>query len=261
MKRRSALLAGAALLASTLSRAGETIRPVTLLILPFENATGRRSLDPLQAGIPDLLTAFLAPGSDRLEIVERSKLDVLLAEQSLRWENVMEKKSYGELGRLAQARYLVRGSFISQGRTLRIQALLYETETMRLVKSFEAQGEPASLNAMLDKIASELASSLSGGVQASPAVRRAELPSDPDPQVNLHLIYGLGYYYGGQYTQAIPEFMKILALEPRHADAEYWLIQSYVGAHLKSHAALEAKEFLKLFPQDRRGDEVRKMKF
>src|SRR5438046_8149775 len=79
---------------------------MTFLILPFENSTGRPELNSLTTGVPDLLTSDLTVSSEGIQVVEREKLDAIMAEQSLKWENVMKDKAYGRLGRLAQAQYI-----------------------------------------------------------------------------------------------------------------------------------------------------------
>jgi len=223
----------------------------SLLILPFDNATGQAEYRSLEKGIPDLLTAFLAPQSDVIQVVERERLESVMAEQSLNWESLIkEGQSLSRVGQLVQARYIVRGSITAVGKKVLLQAGVYETETTRLVKSSQAEGSMKDLNQMCEKLA--------GGILASitPADRkpdsRSVLPLDPDPQRNIQLIYGMGYFHHSQYAKAIPEFMKMLSRNEQDVDARYWLIQSYRKAGMKDHADFELQEFGTRFPKDDR---------
>jgi len=223
-----------------------------LLILPFDNATGQAEFNSLKTGIPDFLSVALAVHSDAIQVVERARLDAIIAEQGLKWENVMKDKAYGRLGQLTQAHYILRGSFMPDPQGLRIEALLYETETTRLLKTFEARGPQKSLNAMSERLVVDLI--------AAVIPEKGALPVDADPETHLHMARGLASYHQGEYYKAIPEFMKILAVQPRLADAKYWLYKSYMGAGLKDSAEVEGKEFLQFFPNDPRSKEIREAK-
>ena len=223
---------------------GVAAEPVTVLILPFENATGRAAGKALENGFPDLVTAYLTAASDKIELVEREKLEGIMAEKSLAWENLLKDPSGQRAGRLVQAKYVLRGSVTGDGDHLQATGLLYETETTRLVKSFTGAGRPA---AAAQAIASGVAQVFSAPLKPLPA-----LPADADPETSLHMIYGLGYYHQGQYAKAFPEFMMILAKTPRDPGAKYWLGKSFYAMGMKTHASLEFKQFLEWFPKDPR---------
>src|SRR3989338_2600156 len=226
--------------------------PATLLILPFKNATGRAELDSLKKGLPDLLAVSFTDHADKVIILERRKLEAIMAEQSLKWENVMTQKAF-QLGQLTQARYIVMGSLMDDHKGLRLQALLYETETTRLVKFFMVSGSVKQIDALCDKLVGDMIRFVETADKAAQSeTHRVELPPDPDPETSLLMAQGLSFYHQNEFAKAIPEFMKVLEKQPQHVDAKYGLVKSYVGAGLKEDAALEAKDFLRLFPNDPR---------
>jgi tetratricopeptide (TPR) repeat protein len=222
--------------------------PSRLVILPFENSTNRAELDRLRWGVPDFLIVSFGDHPNDVEIVERQKLEALMSEQSLKWENVLEAKSFSKVGQLAQARYILRGSILPVGKKPQLQALLFDTETTRLLKSFEAAKSAASVEAQCDSIAAQVATFL----RSAPRPAGVQAPSDSDPVTRQQFASGLAYFHQGQYAKAIPEFMKVLSTNPRHADAKYWLWQSYQSAGLRDQAAIEAKDFAEKFPNDLR---------
>lgn len=226
----------------------------TVLMAPFENSTGDASLRPLEKGAPDLIAAFLAPQSDRIQIVDRDDLERVMAEHSSSWEQVMTPSGAQQAGRLVQAKYLFRGSITGTDGRLTLQGMLYETATSRLVKTFEATGARKDINGSCQTLADGLAAYFSAPAKPLPA-----LPVEKDPETNLHLVQGLGFYYNGIYAKAFPEFMKILQDHPHHADAMYWLTKSFAAGGLEENASLEAAQFVKQFPTDPRVQEMRSL--
>src|SRR5690242_17114468 len=118
-------------LAAGMARADET---PSVLILPFESSSSRPWQARSDSGASELVAAFLEPHADRVKLVDRDQLEAVMAEHALRWENVMNDKST-DVGRLVQARYILRGSVLSEHRGWLVHGFLYDTETARLVKS------------------------------------------------------------------------------------------------------------------------------
>ena len=225
--------------------------PSTLLITPFDNATGEKKLDSLKEGLPDLLIAFFAPYHERISIVDRQVLNQFFAEKSLSWEGFKEKDSVDQLGKLVQAQYVLRGSIAGKHEALSITVTLQETETTRVLKTFEGHGRPAGLSDLAQNLAAQIAAYFKADPQ-----KFSELPTDEDPVKNLNLIYGLGYYHNGQFADAITYFSKILKDHPDDESARYWLGKSFYDADMKDHAWVEFEQFLKSFPESEKAKEV-----
>jgi len=227
------------ILKPTFSYAGSPV-----LILPFENATKDKEYDGLEKGIPALLTAYLSPYSDAITLIDRDQLEAIAHETALHKEGLTNPADMKKLGKVLQAKFILRGSFTNQGNGIQSRAFLYETDTARLVKSFETESNKSHLTLLCQKMAGEVAAFFQ--TELKPL---AELPPETDPEVNLHMIYGLGYFYSGQFHKAFPEFMKILERNPDHALAKFWLGKCFFGAGLKDHAQIEADQFVKKYPQ------------
>ena len=225
--------------------------PPTVLIVPFDNATGDPTYGGLEHGIRDLLAAMLSRHAGRLRVVERERLDVLASERSLSWQQYAGERG-AEAGGLAPAQYIVRGSFTLSNGRLEVQALLYETETTRLVTSAKAAGDANSPIQICDELAATLTK-----VPASTAAAPWTLPADDDPERSRLMIDGLGKFYTGQFHQAVPAFMKILARHPEDGSARYWLARSFYSAGLRGHAAIELRTFLRSSPGHVRAAEAR----
>ncbi|HEY7651814.1 MAG TPA: CsgG/HfaB family protein [Methylomirabilota bacterium] len=224
--------------------------PPTLLLLPFDNATGDPGLAGWERGVPDLLAAVLSRHTGLVRVVEREQLDAIARERSLSWQQYVAQTSLNRMGSLSQARYVARGSFTRTGDRLHVQALVYETETTRLVASAEARGAPATLVSVCEELADRIAKAL-------PTNAPPSLPVDDDPERSLLMIQGLGHFYSSQFNKAVPAFMKILAKHPDDALARYWLARSFYEAGLRQHAAIELQAFLNSSPNHVKAAEVR----
>ena len=223
-----------------------------ILILPFDNATGNQEFDALEEGLPDLLTAFLTPYDDQLRIIDRILMEEIFAERSLSWQGFSEKDAFQKAGQLAQARYILRGSISGSANLLGINALLYETETTRLIRSIESRVPSNQLTSAVQDLAQQLAEHFETEIPEVP-----ELPLEEDPVKSVNLMYGLSYYYAGQYEKALTYTMKILENDADDELGRYWLARSFLGAGLEDHARLEFQDFLARFPDSPKAGEIK----
>lgn len=250
---RSVNLISATLLSGLLLvSASVAATPHTVLVIPFENATARVDLDGLEEGMAELLTVCLSAYPEHLAVVDRSTLDALVHEQSLGWEEYVGSRSLASIGRIVRARYVLRGSFTENDGVLHVQALLFESDTTRLVHSAEARLPATKVASILcDTLGTSMAGFITSGDESAPRLVSAE-----QPEMQLHVIEGLGHYYNRNYAQAFPAFLSILREEPDHADAHYWLGKSFQQAGLDNLARTEFREFLRRFPQHDKASEV-----
>ena len=249
------LLVLAFLLATVVLPAGPAAgasAPPTMLLLPFDNATGDAALAALERGVPDLLGAMLARRPGQVRLVERERLDEIARERSLTWQQYVAQTPLHRIGTLSQARYITRGSFTRAGNRLLVQALVYETETTRLVASARGAGDAGALVAVCEELAGKLAGAL-------PAETAAALPADDDPERSLLMIEGLGHFYSAQFNKAVPAFMKILARHPDDGSARYWLARSFSEAGLRQHAVIELRALLRSSPDHVKAAEARRL--
>jgi TolB-like protein len=249
-------LAGIALVlaavAPTAQAAAGAAPPATMLLLPFDNATGDPSFAALERGVPDLLGAMLARHAGQVQLVERERLDEIARERSLTWQQYVAQTPLSRIGSLSQARYITRGSFTRAGHRLLVQVLVYETETTRLVTSARGAGDAGALVPVCEELAGKI-------VRAFPSETAAALPTDDDPERSRLMIEGLGYFYSSQFNKAVPAFMKLLARHPDDGSARYWLARSFSEAGLRQHAVIELRQFLRSSPDHVKAAEARRL--
>lgn len=104
-----------------------TSRPVTVTFLDFESK-GRMTME----GEMDFLKIALAQAlknTGRVEVVEREKIDRIMAELNLASSELANEDTRLKLGRLFGARLIATGSFIRAGQEAQVNLRLIETET------------------------------------------------------------------------------------------------------------------------------------
>jgi TolB-like protein len=114
---------------------------ITVAIGDFENNTGLFYLDAWEKSIPDYLKSTLSK-SERLIIVERTRLEEVLKEQALSMTGLVDTSTAQRIGTLLGAAYVISGTISQSGEWLRIDATIIKTETGQLKgEKVQAQGE------------------------------------------------------------------------------------------------------------------------
>ena len=91
----------------------------SLVVLYFNNRSGREELTPLQKGLTVMLIRDLAEVK-QIEVVERTKMQALLDEMELGTSGLMDAETAPEVGVLLRASY-VAGGDILQGTTAELE--------------------------------------------------------------------------------------------------------------------------------------------
>jgi len=226
-------------------------KPAVLLILPFDNATGKAKYDSLHEGIPDLLTAFLSPYYAKVAVIDRQLLKQVFNEKSLNFKGFVSAETNRQLGEMSQAGYIIRGSIQGGDNNLDLAVNIYQTDSTVLMKSLSVTGGSNEISSIAQKAALKIAQYFEAGVNEI-----KNLPIDENPEQNLNLIYAMGYYHNGQYADAIIYFMKIIKEDPLDEVTRFWFLKSFFDAGMVSHARIEFEEFLRLFPDSQKIDEL-----
>lgn len=102
--------------------------PVPIAVAYFDNTSGKPELEPLRKGLADMLITDLAASSD-VVLVERARLEAVLAELRLQASAWVDPASARRLGKGLGAAYLLTGAYLVAGRTLRLDVRVIDVET------------------------------------------------------------------------------------------------------------------------------------
>ena len=85
--------------------------PASVMVLYFDNDTGHAEYDSLAKGLADMMITDLS-SVPSLRVVEREKLEALLAELKLQRKKYFDPKTAQHIGRGTGASYAITGSFL-----------------------------------------------------------------------------------------------------------------------------------------------------
>lgn len=157
---RQALLSGllaSGLTASALGAQAADQRP-TVAVLYFTNSAlmGNADYAPLSKGMAEMLITSLAqnPG---LRVVERDRLQALLAEQNLGSGDRVDKETALRLGKVLGAHHLLMGSFIIDPKQkMRIDVRSVNTETSQIEYVESVTGKSDGMLAMIEELGTKM---------------------------------------------------------------------------------------------------------
>lgn len=112
-------------------------------VLPFENDTGSAEYEPLRRGLADLVTADLVQAQP-VVVLERARLDDVLAELKLQQTRAFDPKTAAQLGKLLGATHVVAGSVLRHKERVALTLRLI-TIDRKVVLSAQASGDEADL--------------------------------------------------------------------------------------------------------------------
>ena len=177
--RRRALASIAGALAGMLAtaapaRAADEPRgePPTVAVLYFDYEGRNQELEPLRKGLAQMLTTDLAE-LDSIRVVERARLEEVLAELALGRSAKVDRASASRVGKLLGARLLVLGSFFEIGGALRVDARVVDAESGRVMKGAGVRGKSDDALACEATLSEKLRDALGALAEASAPSRVA----------------------------------------------------------------------------------------
>src|SRR5689334_10732556 len=114
--------------------------PPTVAVSYFDNNTGKAEYDPLAKGLADMLITDLGQ-LGALRIVEREKLNQILAELKLSRSKFIDPKTAQRVGKGLAAQFILSGGYTLAGDTIRIDARVFNVETGAVVTSERVEGK------------------------------------------------------------------------------------------------------------------------
>jgi TolB-like protein len=112
----------------------------TVAIVPFYNRGEKGDYEALQKGIPQMMTTDFG-NVQKLNILERLRIEELLKEMKLSESNMMEKSTAQRLGKLLKAENIITGSYsVNNGTLVRMDAIVINVSTGQLSDLIEKNG-------------------------------------------------------------------------------------------------------------------------
>jgi TolB-like protein len=151
------LLTAAALVISALVTGGvaRADKKPTVAVLYFDYSGNDEELGVLRKGMAQMMISDLS-ALDAIQIVERDRLEEVLAELKLGQSGKIDAATAAKAGKLLGARYMVLGGYFDIKGALRVDARVVEVETGKVVQSVGATGETDDFLTLEQKLVNDL---------------------------------------------------------------------------------------------------------
>ncbi len=140
LPRPIARLIPTAVLAFALAQPAWADPPMRVAVLEFTNASSEAGLEALGKGLQSMVTTDLARVAS-LTLVERSRLQEIVAEQKLGNTGLLDKATAAKIGKLLGASHLLGGTFTIVAKSMRLDARLFSVKTGEVLLAEDMTGD------------------------------------------------------------------------------------------------------------------------
>jgi len=140
---------------------GQENNKITLAVLDFKNNSSTMRYDRLQRAIPEMLKTELSRNLE-ITVVERKKIETILAEHALAQAGFIEGDQAQEVARLAGAEYLITGEINTPNRQLRLDAHLIKVASGQIMGEKVSGRNEKQIETMINLLANNLIFDLTG---------------------------------------------------------------------------------------------------
>jgi TolB-like protein len=184
----------------------------TIAILYFDNSSGNSQLDALKKGLADMLISDLS-NLQMLRVVEREKLEEVMAELKLSSGREFDPATRQKLGKLLGAETILFGSYFEMIGQFRMDARIVKTETGEILKSEGVSGITADFMKLEKQLVWKIARGLD--VRFSDKEEAAIMASQAvSYEATLAYADGLELYDSGDKPGALKKFEKAVEMAP-----------------------------------------------
>ncbi len=200
------------------SWSGQALAERTLAVLPLDEAAGSEEYAGLGRAISGMLVSDLSK-AEGLQLVERQRLDALLAEIDLSGSGFIDPKTAVTLGKGVSAELVLAGQWSVLGDAFLLDAAVVEVETGKLLAAADAQGTVADFVSVEKELVEELLEGVA--VELSGSARRQVLGSAPTEDFEAFKVYGSGLdlAWKGRVDEARAAFESALERDPAFQEA------------------------------------------
>tara|TARA_B100001121_G_C18668921_1_gene612745 strand:+ start:327 stop:1457 length:1131 start_codon:yes stop_codon:yes gene_type:complete len=184
----------------------------TIAILYFDNSSDNPQLDPLKKGLADMLISDLS-NLNMLRVVEREKLEEVMAELKLSSSKDFDAGTRQKLGKLLGAETILFGSYFEMIGQFRMDARIVKTETGEILKSEGVSGVTADFMKLEKQLVWKIARGLD--VRFSDKEEAAIMASEQvSYKATLAYSDGLELFDNGDKPGALVKFKEALNISP-----------------------------------------------
>jgi TolB-like protein len=144
---------------ASMSVQGQAQDSIVVGVLRYDNNSGDERYDHLGKAFSSMMISDLSV-IERLRLIERERLEDIMAELDLQYSGRVDEESAQSLGLILGAQYLVLGSFITVDPEIRMNTRVARVETTEIVTTAEVTGQRDSLFDLQQRLADQIVEGL-----------------------------------------------------------------------------------------------------
>ncbi|MCO4764046.1 MAG: hypothetical protein KC502_21225, partial [Myxococcales bacterium] len=211
-----------------------TALPMRIAVLEFANASSDKGLQSLGKGLQSMLTTDLSKVR-ALSLIERGRLQAILAEQKLGASGHVDTKTAARIGKLAGASHLLAGTYTVHGAKMRLDGRLFAVEGGRVLLAEAITGEKDAFFELEKSLVRKLIKTL--GVKLKPKERAGiSRIHTADFAAFKRFSGGVAHFDAKRYEKALAAMRAAMKI-----DAEFKLARVTLGQYEQVIARIRAK--------------------
>jgi len=213
-------------------------------VLRYENNTGDDKYEHLGRALSSMMISDLSV-LEQIRLVERDRLEELIAELDLNQSAYVDPESAQSLGLILGAQYVVAGAFLTAEPDMRLDSRVAKVETSEIVSTAEVSGGSETLFDLQQRLADQLVESFGLVLSEEDRERlrtQQEANRIDDVETALQFSEALCLLDYGAYTDAFSVIQDVQRKAPGSAivGATMSMLQDKVEDEARSRAEAEA---------------------
>ena len=225
-----------------LAAAGEE-RAVTVAVLDFINRRPGDNRDWLGKGLADMVITDLS-ASERLTVVDRQRMRQLAREFELAATGVVDPDTAPAVGRIANVRWVLQGTFSCQGDNVTIEALLIDVASQQTLQIEQIEGPLGDVFGLESRLIARVLDNLDTPMSAA-ELRRVKLLKTQSLPAFEHYSRSLAEFDDGQWYAALAQARLARRADPGYLMAAARVAQLYHEVGEPEHALVEYRRLAK----------------
>jgi len=220
----------------------------TMAVMNFDNRSSTGQWQWLSKGLADMLITDLS-ASERLMIVERERLNEIVAELQLTKAGVVDSSIAGQVGRIAKVDWVLFGSFLKEGDHLKIEAHILDLKTQELLRVEWVEGHPEEVLQLEKRLVQQLLKCLDIPITEEEKRSIMYVPTDSISAFE-HYCRQLDFFDNGQWFDALLECRLAVRDDSMFIKARARLAELYAELNKQEHAIVEYQKLINTFDED-----------
>ena len=231
-------------------------QPKIVAVSYFDNTSDLEEYNPLSKGLADMLITDLS-NVKSIKIVEREKLESLLKEIKLGESKFMDESTIQKLGEGLGAGYILTGSYLIMGNTMRIDARLVNVGTGEVFMGEEITGEKDTFFELEKNLVEKLISVLNLSLSKSEERRLKKVQTKSFDSFNAYSS-ALVSYDKGEYKESLIYMEKAIEIDEDFEIAWDKLdeIEKKINSFLDAKRLNISEDILNLITLVQNGEEI-----